>query len=72
MKRRRSRPNEVTYTTCYKPINGTDMTEVEMIAKYEQTKERAASVGLTIKHDRLNQFTIYASRALIDLLCIFN
>ena len=34
------------------------MNDVEMVAKYEQVKEQAGSVGLTIKHDQLDQFTI--------------
>ncbi len=34
------------------------MKEVELIAKYEQTREQAAAVGLTVKHDHLDQFTI--------------
>jgi hypothetical protein len=46
------------------------MTEVEMIAKYERTKERASLVGLTIKHDTLEQFTIADVPKANGLICL--
>jgi hypothetical protein len=53
-------------------FKGIEMNDVEMIAKYEQVKERAESVGLTIKHDHLDQFTIADVPKAIGLVCYKN